>query len=87
MKLGLVVALKLIRINSMKLKQKCGIAVQQYQKWLKRAKDLKCEAFFITFEHGDNLPYPYHIDKREHIASERKYLEAQDIEILLEVMI
>ena len=74
----------------MTLKQTCkevGITVQQYQKWLKRAKDAKCEAFFITFESGDNQAYPYHVDKRENVDWMRDQLQDEGIEILLEVMI
>ena len=74
----------------MTLKQTCkriGITVQQYQKWLKRAKDAKCEYFFITHERGDMQPYPYHIAKRENIEEARRTLKMGGIQILLEVMI
>ena len=72
------------------LKQTCkevGITVQQYQKWLKRAKDNKCEVLLVTHEVGDSQNYPYHVNRREDMNWVREHLESQEIEILLEVMI
>jgi len=74
----------------MTLKQTCkevGITVQQYQTWLRRAKDAKCEYLFITLEDGEDKPYPYHVNKREYVDTEREFLATQNIKILLEVMI